>query len=93
MKYTSQTSNQFEKDVKKVKKQGKDIELLKGIMLILLNGDPLDAKYKDHDLRGNWKGYRELHIEPDWLLIYKRFEVELIIRFERTGSHSELFSK
>ncbi|MBF0408999.1 MAG: type II toxin-antitoxin system YafQ family toxin [Candidatus Riflebacteria bacterium] len=82
MKYSPQTSKQFEKDVKKLKKQGKKIEFLKEVMLILLNGDSLCTKYKDHELIGNWKGYRDCHIE-----------VDLTIRFERTGSHSELFSK
>ena len=62
---------------------------LRQVLLLLLNGEPLPERYKDHPLRGNWNGYRDLHIEPDWLLIYRIFGDEL--HLARTGSHSDLF--
>ena len=83
-------TKQFSKDLDKIKKSGqKEIEKLKTILTKLINQEPLDQKNKDHKLIGNYKGRRECHIEPDWLLIYL-IEDETII-FERTGSHSEIF--
>ncbi len=60
---------------------------------ILANGDALDAKYRDHDLTGNYKGTRECHIEPNWLLIYEIYEDVLVLMLYRMGTHSELFKK
>ena len=68
MVYKLVLSNSFKKDYKLVKKQGKDVSLLDKIIPILLSGKKLPAKYKDHELKGDWKGFRELHISPDWLL-------------------------
>ena len=85
------TTKQFHKDIKKVKKQGRDIDKLKNIMIKLINEIPLPAKNKDHKLTGNYNHHRECHITPDWLLIYKIIKNELI--FERTGTHSELLKK
>ena len=82
-------SSQFKKDLKKAKKQGKDLELLRKILLMIANGETLDLKYRDHELGGNLKGYRECHVNPDWLLIYKVLGIEL--RLARLGSHSDLF--
>lgn len=82
-------TKQFERDMKKVLKQGKNSEKLKEIMRRLINEENLEAKYRDHKLKGNFKERRECHIEPDWLLIYQVNETEII--FERTGSHSDLF--
>lgn len=82
-------SGQFKKDIAKAKKQKKDIELLKSIIQLLVENKTLPNKLKDHSLKGNWKGYRDLHINPDWVLIYKIDEEN--IRFERIGTHSELF--
>lgn len=79
------------RDTKKAQRRACDMELLKAAIRLLLEGAPLPAQYKDHALIGNWKGYRDLHIEPDWLLIYK-IEEETCI-FARTGTHSDLFSK
>lgn len=81
----------FKQDYKRVKKQGKDIALLQEAVELVFSGEPLPQKYHDHPLSGNWKGCRELHIEPDWLLIYRIAGDDLIL--ERTGSHSELFGK
>lgn len=84
----SQTT-QFKKDIKKQIKRGKDPDRLTQIIKILLEGDTLPKEAKDHPLIGNWKGRRDCHIEPDWVLIYKITESE--IRLERTGTHSDLF--
>ena len=60
-------------------------------MDMLANEQPLPEKYKDHALTGDWKGFRECHIQPDWLLIYEINNNELILYLTRTGSHSDLF--
>lgn len=80
---------QFEKDIKKIKKRGKEFEKLKNIMTLLIKKKPLPIKNLNHKLKGNFKGYWECHIESDWLLIYKKTSIEII--FIRTGSHSDLF--
>jgi mRNA interferase YafQ len=82
-------STQFKADYKKKQKQNKDINKLTNIMDKLINEIELENKYKEHYLTGEYKGYKECHIEPDWLLIYNIDET--IIYFARTGSHSELF--
>lgn len=86
-------SSKFKKDYKRVKKQGKNVELLLDIVDILAAEKPLEEKHNDHPLSGNYIGYRECHIQPDWLLIYKVDGSELILTLTRTGSHSELFHK
>ena len=87
-------STKFKKDLKKIKKQNKEIEKLNSVIETLQKEKPLDKKYKDHDLVGNWKGYRECHITPDWLLIYKVCGDDVrLLRLARTGSHSELLKK
>ena len=93
IKYELDFTSKFKKDVKLLKKQGKNIEKLYEIINILASGEELDAKYRDHNLIGNYKGYRECHIESDWLLIYKIMENILILTLSRTGTHSELFKK
>ena len=93
IKYELDFTSKFKKDIKLLKKQGKNIEKLYEIINILAYGEELDAKYRDHNLIGNYKGYRECHIESDWLLIYKVMENILILTLSRTGSHSELFKK
>ncbi len=82
-------TKQFAKDLKKMQKRGKSTEKIKKIIRKLVNEEPLAASYKEHKLIGNFKGRRECHIEPDWLLIYKIVEPAII--FERTGTHSDLF--
>ena len=91
-KYAVHFSTRFKKDYKRIKKQGKDISLLDKIIPILLSGKKLPWKYKDHQLKGKFSKFRELHIQPDWLLIYTKNETELILTLSRTGSHSELFN-
>ena len=82
-------TKQFERDLKRMLKRGKEREKIKVIVSKLINEERLEPKYNDHKLIGNYKGRRECHIEPDWLLIYK-LEKEKVI-FERTGTHSDLF--
>lgn len=86
---TPNYTNQFEKDLALAKKRNKSIEKLKSTIKMLVNEEELPRKYKDHSLVGNYANRRECHIEPDWLLIYKISNSEII--FERTGTHSDLF--
>ena len=72
---------------------GKDLSLLDDIVTMLANGEVLPEKNHDHELSGSWKGHRECHIQPDWLLIYKMTESALILMLVRTGSHRDLFRK
>jgi len=92
MKYEIERTPQFKKDYKLAEKQGLDLNKLKEVITLLANGDPLPPKNKDHQLKGNFKGYRECHIEPDWLLIYKIQDDMLILTLVRTGSHSKLLN-
>jgi len=82
-------TNQFKKDVKLISKRGYNMNRLYKVMKALENEEVLDAKYKEHRLIGNYNGYLECHIEPDWLLIYKINGQDLY--FTRTGTHSDLF--
>jgi len=82
-------TRQFERDVKRVRKRGKNVGKLKIIACTLIDGNKLDALHRDHQLIGSYAGRRECHIEADWLLIYKLEEDRII--FERTGSHADLF--
>jgi len=84
-------TNQFKKDVKKAGKRGKDLDKLKTLISLLMHQTPLPAAYQDHPLRGNWKGYRDAHIEPDWLLLYRVEGDELLLA--RTGTHADLFQE
>lgn len=90
-KYSLHISASFKKDYKKIVKRGYDISLLDNTVNLLLTGEPLPPKYKDHALSGNWQGYRECHITPDWLLIYEIIENRLILSLTDTGTHSDLF--
>ena len=92
MKYEIERRPTFKKDFKLAQKQGLDLNKLKEIITLLANGEPLPPKNKDHQLKGNYKGHRECHIEPDWLLIYKIQDDMLILTLVRTGSHSKLFN-
>lgn len=84
-------TTQFKKDVKLIKKQGKDIAELNKVINLLASGEALPEKYRDHLLTGNWRNHRECHIAPDWLLIYKIEQNVLVLSLARTGSHSDLF--
>ena len=84
-----QYSSQFKKDYKRLKKQNKNLQKFRKVLELLLSLKPLPDKYSDHQLLGKWRGFRDCHIEPDWILIYKWGNNYL--RLERMGSHSELF--
>lgn len=86
---TADFTGQFKKDYKLAIKRGLDISLIDTIIRDLINEIPLHEKHKDHPLSGDYKGCRECHIKPDWLLIYQIGNG--IIVFERTGTHSDLF--
>ena len=90
MRTFSRTS-QFKKDVKLAGRRGKALAALKAVMDLLMDGEVLSAEYKDHPLRGNFAGSRDCHVEPDWVLIYTLAENNTHVRFERTGTHSDLF--
>ena len=83
--------NSFKKDYKKILKRQLNIHDMETVMDMLANEQPLPEKYKDHALTGDWKGFRECHIQPDWLLIYKIQNDSLILTLSRIGSHSDLF--
>ncbi|GHU80034.1 addiction module toxin, RelE/StbE family [Clostridia bacterium] len=85
-----QYSNRFKKEYKAALKRGCNPDSLNVVLDYLVDGKPLPAKYKDHALIGNWKGYRDCHIEPDWLLIYKVDKTALVLVLARTGTHSDL---
>ncbi|WP_416137090.1 type II toxin-antitoxin system YafQ family toxin [Halomonas sp. HK25] len=82
-------SSQFKRDVKRLQKRGKDMGKLKALLILLLEQAPLPEPYQDHPLRGDWKGFRDAHLEPNWLLLYRIVGDEL--QLARTGSHSDLF--
>lgn len=90
-KYRIVQTGKFKKDLKSVIKRGYNVDLLGVVVDALADGQSLPAKYKDHALIGDYKGCRECHITPDWLLIYEQSETELFLYLTRTGSHSDLF--
>lgn len=81
--------NRFEKEVERARKRGKDMKKLSHVINMLIDEKALPAKYKNHKLVGEYKGFHECHVEPDWLLIYR--VTKTMIFFTRTGSHSDLF--
>ncbi len=87
---TLQTTSKFRKDYKLVKKRGLPTKELEVVLQTLLEERPLEAKYRDHALTGNYLGFRECHIRPDWLLIYTIDQGNLILTASRTGSHADL---
>ena len=90
MRKVSQTK-QFSRDVKRMRKRGKDLNKLREVVRRLAEGCPLPAKHRDHPLAGPWQPSRDCHIEPDWILIYTAGADSL--RLERTGAHSDLFKE
>ena len=89
--YKVKFTSTFKKSYRLMKKRGLDIRLLDNVIDMLRQGQTLDIKYRDHALTGNYEGYRECHIKPDWLLIYTISNEKLILTATRTGSHSDLF--
>ena len=85
------TTSRFERDLKLVQRRGKDLRKLHVVMVLLAEEAVLTGAYRDHALKGEWAGSRDVHVEPDWILIY-RLEGDGVIVFERTGTHSDLFN-
>lgn len=86
-------TSRMKRDAKLMQKRGKDMNKLVQVLDILSSGEPLPAKYRDHQLFGTLKDFRECHIEPDWLLIYQYFNDEIILSALATGTHSDLFNR
>lgn len=91
MSYSIEFTRQYLKDLKLARKRGLDENKLNEVICIIANGKSLPTKYRDHLLTGNYKGLRECHITPDWLLVYERRDVLKIVTLIRTGIHSDLF--
>ena len=92
-KYKIAYSSTMKKDLKRAEKRGYDMKEIALAIFKLANDEPLEERYSDHALEGNWSGHRELHIRPDWLLIYQKKEDILVLELARTGTHSDLFKK
>ncbi len=82
-------SGRFKRDVKRAEKRRKDMDKLRTILTILIEEEPLPSSCKDHPLKGDWLGFRDLHLEPNWLLLYRIENGEL--QLARTGTHADLF--
>ena len=91
MTYEILRTSQFKKDYKLMQRRGKDKRKLEEILRILAVGGTLPSENRDHALSGNYAGFRECHIEPDWLLIYSYINNQLVLVCSRTGTHSDLF--
>ena len=91
MKYELVLTGKFKKGLRLAKKRGLDLKLLEDIVDKLQNGIPLEEKYRDHELKGKFKGFRECHIQPDWLLMYLIEDDVLTLTLVDTGTHSDMF--
>ena len=91
MIYKLALTNKFKKSLRLAQKRGLDISKLELVVDTLLQGIPLEAKYRDHELKGMYSGFRECHIQPDWLLIYLKEEDVVTLTLVDTGSHADLF--
>lgn len=91
MEYKIIYTKRFEKDIKNLKKQNKDLTELFDVINTIAKGEILDKKYKDHKLLGNFNDYRECHIENDFILVYKIEKDKLVLFLYRAGTHSEIF--
>lgn len=88
---TPRRSGAFKRDVRKAERRGKNMAKLRAVLALLIDGKPLLERHKDHALKGDWSGFRDAHIEPDWLLIYRIEGDEL--QLARTGAHADLFDE
>lgn len=91
MSLSIRQSTQFRRDIKRLGRQVADLSELESVVKILAEGETLEEKYRDHPLTGNWRGYRDCHIRPDWLLLYRITDEEL--QLARTGNHADLFGR
>ena len=85
------TTAQFRKDLRRIRRRGYDLSKLDRVLQSLLREEPLPAKHRDHALSGDYIGFRECHVEPDWLLVYAIDKGLLILTASRTGTHADLF--
>lgn len=92
MQYELILTGKFKKSLKLAKKRGWDLKLLDKVITMLQNDIPLEEKYRDHELKGKYQGFRECHIQPDWLLIYLKENEVLILTLVDTGTHADLFN-
>lgn len=90
-------STRFKRDYKLMKKRGKDMDKINSVILMLASDEELSPALCDHPLSGNWSGFRDCHIEPDWVLIYQKTDNQILeleeLRLEATGTHSDLFKR
>ena len=91
MKYELILTGKFKKSLKLAKKRGLNLELLNSVVTKLQNDIPLEDKFFDHELKGNYQGFRECHVQPDWLLIYLKENDVLTLTLVDTGTHADLF--
>ena len=91
MKYTPYYTNRIKKQLHLLKKRGYNMDLFKEVVGMLLDGIPMPAKHHDHPLKGHRQGYRDCHIQGDWMLIYKIDKKVLTLLLSETGTHSDLF--
>jgi len=91
--YAIEYTNKMKKDVKRMKKRGKDMRKLIYVLAVLASGQSLPPNYRDHQLTGNLKDFRECHIEPDWLLMYQFHDDVLVLTATATGTHADLFDE
>ena len=92
MQYELILTGKFKKSLKLANKRGLDLKLLDKVITMLQNDIPLEEKYRDHELKGKYQGFRECHIQPDWLLIYLKENEVLILTLVDTGTHADLFN-
>lgn len=92
MQYELILTGKFKKSLKSAKKRGLDLKLLDKVITMLQNDVPLEEKYRDHELKGKYQGFRECHIQPDWLLIYLKETDVLTLTLVDTGTHADLFN-
>jgi len=88
--YEVKQTSQFKRDYKLAKNRGQNLSLLQDVILKLANGETLSPKNRDHALTGDWAGFRECHVTPDWLLVYKIENDILVLTLTRIGTHSDL---
>jgi len=91
MKYKLKLTSLFKKDIKRMKKRGRDMRKLNEVVTMLQNGTPLSWEFRDHALSGDYSGFRECHIQSDWLLLYYIDEEQIVLVCSRTGTHSDIF--
>jgi mRNA interferase YafQ len=86
-----QETTRFRRDLRRMRRRGKDVQKLQAVVRLLVQEQPLAERHHDHPLAGDWSGYRDCHIEPDWLLLYKIDRDEETLTLVRTGTHADLF--